>query len=174
MICVYKHFDANGTLLYIGSTIDFFKRCTDHKKSPWATRVARIEVHPVANSDQAILLEHKLIKKEQPQFNVHIKYSKTKNDWSTANAAKVIAYAKEYVKSESTKKVIEFAALGDISPAILLALMEDRNEYFSYQSLAKIINAFEYLGIRIAPDANGNVIRLYNWLKKDEQEATPA
>jgi hypothetical protein len=43
--CVYRHYDVEGRLLYVGATQDIKKRDEGHRyASPWAKDVARTEI----------------------------------------------------------------------------------------------------------------------------------
>jgi excinuclease UvrABC nuclease subunit len=68
---LYKHYDANGTLLYIGQSTDALRRLYYHQinKSPWIDRVATVEIKHF-NSKQAVdNAERCAILTEQPPYN---------------------------------------------------------------------------------------------------------
>jgi hypothetical protein len=69
---LYRHFDAEGVLLYVGISIDVGRRTGDHAKhSAWFDRVARIDVETFDSRDAAIDAERRAIINECPLFNVH-------------------------------------------------------------------------------------------------------
>jgi predicted GIY-YIG superfamily endonuclease len=67
---VYRAFDAEGGLLYIGCTLDFERRRKEHTwHQPWANRIARWDVERYENQRDALLAEEAAIKAESPEFN---------------------------------------------------------------------------------------------------------
>ena len=83
---VYKYFDKDGKLLYIGKARNLKKRVTSYfnKNSDDSRRimlmVSKIDQidYTVVNTEyDALLLENSLIKKHQPRYNVDLKDSKT-------------------------------------------------------------------------------------------------
>lgn len=67
---VYKHFDANGQLLYIGVSLNHFARLAQHSDtSHWFNDIARIEVIACATRADALAKERSLIRAERPKHN---------------------------------------------------------------------------------------------------------
>ena len=66
---VYRLWDAEGNLLYVGSSYDPDKRCAVHRRTPWWPQVAHRteEWHP--NRWVAYRAETKAIHSEAPRFN---------------------------------------------------------------------------------------------------------
>jgi len=82
---VYRYYDADGNLLYVGKAKHLRKRVSSYfQKSDHAARIKllvrkidRIEFI-ITNSEQdALLLENTLIKQYQPKYNVNLKDGKT-------------------------------------------------------------------------------------------------
>lgn len=82
---VYRYYDAEGFLLYVGKAKNLKKRVSSYfQKSDHTARIKllvrkidRIEF-TITNTDQdAFLLENTLIKQHQPKFNVNLKDGKT-------------------------------------------------------------------------------------------------
>jgi predicted GIY-YIG superfamily endonuclease len=68
--CVYRHFDDSGVLLYIGMSVDFLKRTSDHvRKSGWSKRVATVTITWYDTPQEASIAEAEAIKTEKPLFN---------------------------------------------------------------------------------------------------------
>lgn len=66
---VYRLWDAEGNLLYIGSAYDPDHRCKEHRKKPWWAEVASRtdELHPARGT--AYVEEMKAIAAESPKYN---------------------------------------------------------------------------------------------------------
>lgn len=67
---LYRHYDADGLLLYIGITQDFKNRDSVHGfQSPWWKYVADSQVEWFASRTEAVRAESSAIKSEDPLFN---------------------------------------------------------------------------------------------------------
>ena len=82
---IYKYFDSDNELLYVGKAKHLRKRVssyfnktiTSYKTYELAKRIARIEFAIVSSEQDAFLLENTLIKEYQPRFNINLKDDKT-------------------------------------------------------------------------------------------------
>jgi excinuclease UvrABC nuclease subunit len=94
---LYRHFDCNGTLLYIGISLSAISRTAVHIKTcEWAERIANISVHPYGTREEALEAEKIAITNEKPVFNIqHANriHSKTKKQ------------KEKYVKLEKPEQV---------------------------------------------------------------------
>lgn len=73
MIDLYRFFDADERLLYVGISLNAAKRASEHKKDKqWWSDVARMEVQhlDVSSRSEAEELERKAIRAERPVHNV--------------------------------------------------------------------------------------------------------
>lgn len=69
---IYRFFDADGTLIYVGQTADPFNRLRLHGvETAWADEIVRVEIHRVKTRRDARLLERQVIADEAPLYNVH-------------------------------------------------------------------------------------------------------
>lgn len=67
---VYRHFDADGRLLYIGCTCDPVVRIALHRaQSRWYEQIARIEMVRYPDPTLAIEAEADAIRVERPPYN---------------------------------------------------------------------------------------------------------
>ncbi|MFM2360497.1 MAG: hypothetical protein RLY16_2490 [Bacteroidota bacterium] len=82
---IYKYFDAENTLLYVGKAKDLRKRVgsyfskthSSYKTYELVQRIHHIEFTIVNNEQDAFLLENSLIKTFKPRFNIDLKDDKT-------------------------------------------------------------------------------------------------
>ena len=83
---VYQHFDAEGTLLYIGKAKSLKKRVASYfnkqtyengKTRLLVKKIADIKFIVVETEVDALLLENSLIKEHQPRYNIELKDDKT-------------------------------------------------------------------------------------------------
>lgn len=82
---IYKYYDADGELLYVGKAKDLRKRVssyftktfTTYKTHELVQRIKKIEFTIVDSEQDAFLLENSLIKEYQPRFNINLKDDKT-------------------------------------------------------------------------------------------------
>src|SRR5215210_7189500 len=82
---IYKYYNANGELLYVGKAKNIRKRVSSYfnktlgsyKTGELVRRIHRIEFTIVHTEQDAFLLENSLIKQFQPLFNINLKDDKT-------------------------------------------------------------------------------------------------
>src|SRR5437868_7149538 len=82
---IYKYFDAENELLYVGKAKDLRKRIssyftktfTSYKTHELVLRINKVEFTIVNSEQDAFLLENSLIKQFQPRFNINLKDDKT-------------------------------------------------------------------------------------------------
>jgi excinuclease ABC subunit C len=83
---VYKYFDSQGKLLYIGKAKNLKKRVSSYftkqqhetyKTKVLVSKISSIEFIVVPTEYDALLLENTLIKENQPKYNINLKDDKT-------------------------------------------------------------------------------------------------
>lgn len=83
---IYKYYDADGNLMYIGKAKNLRKRVQSYfsknhyenrKTAVMVSKIADIQFTLVDTEIDALLLENALIKKFQPRFNINLKDDKT-------------------------------------------------------------------------------------------------
>ncbi|MGG9971228.1 excinuclease ABC subunit UvrC [Ferruginibacter sp. SUN002] len=81
---IYKYYDAENTLLYVGKAkslrkrvSSYFSKTYNNKTKELVKRIHKIEFTIVNDEQDAFLLENSLIKNFQPPFNINLKDDKT-------------------------------------------------------------------------------------------------
>lgn len=82
---IYKYFDTEGVLLYVGKAKSLRKRVSSYFNKTYSSykthelvqRIHHIEFTIVDSEQDAFLLENALIKQFQPRFNINLKDDKT-------------------------------------------------------------------------------------------------
>lgn len=82
---IYKYYDAEGVLMYIGKAKKLKKRVSSYftkthesrKTAVMVSKIADIQFTLVDSEIDALLLENSLIKRFQPRFNINLKDDKT-------------------------------------------------------------------------------------------------
>jgi hypothetical protein len=67
---LYRHFNADGDLLYVGVSLSALARQVSHRRSHWAHEIVRIEIEYCADRKEAERLEALAILAEKPRYNV--------------------------------------------------------------------------------------------------------
>jgi hypothetical protein len=74
---LYRHYAADGTLLYVGIAFNSLIRLGMHKGSDWFWSIAYVTIETFASRKQAIAAEEAAVAAERPRYNKR-KYSSEK------------------------------------------------------------------------------------------------
>ena len=83
---VYRYYDSEGTVIYVGKAKDLRKRVAQYFVAPerlnaktriLVSRIADVQYSVVDSESDALLLENNLIKQYKPHYNILLKDSKT-------------------------------------------------------------------------------------------------
>lgn len=66
---LYRHFDAEGALLYVGISLSPLYRLASHRQAAWVERIASITLEWMPTRAAAEAAELEAIRGERPQFN---------------------------------------------------------------------------------------------------------
>lgn len=68
---LYRHFDGQGRLLYVGISLDALTRLGEHRaNSAWFDRITRVEIQRHPTREGALEAEQIAIWKEKPECNI--------------------------------------------------------------------------------------------------------
>jgi hypothetical protein len=68
---LYRHFDHDGRLLYVGISLSAVTRTAQHRsRAPWFSQITRIEIEWHKSRSAAALAEKRAIKAERPLYNI--------------------------------------------------------------------------------------------------------
>jgi predicted GIY-YIG superfamily endonuclease len=67
---LYRHFDAKGTLLYVGMSLNPFKRLGEHRHAHWYESIDRVEIERFETRAEAAAAEREAIRREKPLHNI--------------------------------------------------------------------------------------------------------
>lgn len=69
--CLYRHYSADGSLLYVGISLNALRRAIEHRKSRWWDSVAKIDIQRFPSKTKALAAERKANEMERPAFNLY-------------------------------------------------------------------------------------------------------
>lgn len=70
--CLYRHFDKDGALLYVGVSLSAIQRLSQHREaSHWSGDIASVKVEWFADRKEAITAERAAITSENPRHNLY-------------------------------------------------------------------------------------------------------
>lgn len=68
---LYRHFDKNGTLLYVGISLNSMSRLISHKTcAKWFDQIQTIKIEHFSNRPEAMRREQEIISEEGPIYNI--------------------------------------------------------------------------------------------------------
>jgi hypothetical protein len=162
---LYRHFDGEGRLLYVGISLSPTYRLSQHRvSSSWFVRISRISVEWFHNRDTALEAERRAIKAEKPEYNIVHKVN--------AKQQRLAELAEESC-AELTMKVTRFDAshgfkgaahLAGIRPAKMAAALfhgdlpyylDGDNVVITGWSLIAFIEALQAGQIQLRGDVDG-------------------
>lgn len=84
---LYRHFDADGKLLYVGISNDALRRLLQHKdRSHWFETIAQVDIEWLGGRETALAAEAIAIAKECPAWNVARPAAAGRRSWPSASA----------------------------------------------------------------------------------------
>ena len=68
--CLYRHFDSEGALLYVGISLSAIERLRKHRESKRFDKIATVTIERFKTRELALNAERIAIRDEDPKFNV--------------------------------------------------------------------------------------------------------
>lgn len=85
---LYRHFDAHGSLLYVGISNDVLRRLCQHQdRSHWAAQIARVDIEHHPSRTAALTAEAMAIEREAPRWNRHLPIAPRRGNFAIEHAA---------------------------------------------------------------------------------------
>jgi hypothetical protein len=66
---LYRHYDKDEKLLYVGISAHAFVRLCGHKKSKWYKKIATVKIETFPSRTLALRAEKSIIQNEKPRYN---------------------------------------------------------------------------------------------------------
>ena len=132
---LYRHFDKNGALLYVGISLSALNRLGQHcDHSAWYNSISRVEIETFEARELALEAEAKAIFNEKPKHNImQPRKRNIMSEIARRNAEQYEIKRSEMSKEELTGRVVKFdifytysevASVLGISRQTLLKLIE--------------------------------------------------
>jgi len=88
---LYRYFDADDNLLYVGITNNQFRRFSQHKNKDWMSQICRATFEHFEYRTDAEMAEMNAIKNESPVYNIagHPDYTQNQNKITIRFSAKM-------------------------------------------------------------------------------------
>ncbi len=67
---LYRHYDVDNNLLYVGISLSWQKRLKEHKVSSWYKKISNVTLEHHESREKAMYYEREAIKKEKPLYNI--------------------------------------------------------------------------------------------------------
>jgi hypothetical protein len=67
---LYRHFDKDGNLLYVGVSLSALSRLSRHRDREWFKEIARVEISNWETREASLRAERRAIRTEHPRHNI--------------------------------------------------------------------------------------------------------
>jgi hypothetical protein len=120
---LYRHFDADGVLLYVGVSFSAFARLAQHRDaSHWYSKIANMTIENLPSREKLLLAETRAIQTERPLHNI-VKVSSHQHRQISARAVESKVAMVRHVVFRPVYSVAEAAECLSISGARIRALV---------------------------------------------------
>ncbi len=157
---VYKYLDKDGSVLYVGQTINYIDRYKQHSKSSeWFNLHTEYLVHEISSEVDMNIAEIYLINTEYPKYNIRRCYSGSTsskmvyNNWFSVDEGAVKDDSAVLMSSEVIKSIEKF---GYVSIQIIDTLVQHSDSKgVSYLTIEEITKESGYGMTKIAKCIKG-------------------
>lgn len=119
---LYRHFDSDGRLLYVGVSLSTLRRLTQHRdKSAWFQSIQRVTVERFPSRAAAFEAERRAIATERPLHNVA---GTAPRQRTVSKYESERAIVERLVSLRPIYKIVDVAALLDIGPSTVHRYIE--------------------------------------------------
>ena len=71
MQCLYRHFDKDGQLLYVGISLSAIQRLAQHREaSSWFNEITKVTIEHYETREEVVRVERETIQRENPKYNI--------------------------------------------------------------------------------------------------------
>lgn len=121
---LYRYFDTDGRLLYIGVSASAIRRLLEHASGKaWAAMVSKVDVQTYPTRQDALAAEEAAIKSEKPQFNIVHNRPPAQHSYSITSKTQMLAVRVPHEIVEDLKLLYGVGQLaGNRTEAVILAL----------------------------------------------------
>jgi hypothetical protein len=149
---LYRHYDASGTLLYVGISLSALTRLEQHKASSWFGNIARVDIQKFETRQEALEAERIAITSERPVHNIQ----RPKPKSAKAIKAEKLADAANESRQGIVERMVQFYPLYSVNDAA-------RKLEMSVPSVQRLISEGK-LGSMVMGELRGfPVIRISGW-----------
>lgn len=104
---LYRHFDEDNKLLYVGISLSTFNRLSQHKDhSDWFKKIKNVTIEHFQTREEAMAAERNAIKSENPKFNIAMRKTMAEIEKEQKEQNKLIQLAIAE-KSKLTQRYVE-------------------------------------------------------------------
>jgi hypothetical protein len=115
---LYRHFNAEGELLYVGISLSAINRLGQHKdNSHWFDSICRVDIQNFDTREEAVNAETLAIRDEKPKHNVRKQIDLKKEKYLNHKHINTIAKA---TQDDLTSNIIQFNLIYSYSEAAKL------------------------------------------------------
>jgi len=156
---LYRHFAADGTLLYVGISLNSVVRLSQHKDaSPWFAEIARIEIENFESRPVALAAERAAVQAENPKYNKHLRPTRAqRSDLQKLAAEDYTPSLPEKAATKLTSNVVRF---GLMYREDQLPLPLSRKQIRDYMDAGEL----GYFELQNTHCANRGKVRLDRWV----------
>jgi hypothetical protein len=111
MTYLYRHFDAEGRLLYVGISLSAVHRLAQHRASAWFASIATVTIETFPSRAGAAEAERLAIQTEGPLHNIKIERDEAAPSMSGRNRRRIIRVLMTGREKRETRRAADRAGM---------------------------------------------------------------